>query len=206
MSTIPQSLPDFSYVPPNFLYPGYAADEKIYDDFHERTDSYKPSQIQAYAHGANLTNLVAQARKVCKILECCNPYSTSFNIDTSEGLQAIQWHLHNLSEVKLRVATALDYKRTYYMSNWMGIITRYFLQFFRMWNNGDTAAIVTAEKFLLEWDSRKPRARFTKDSAVAIPVNFFSNVSLRWIRENNLDASFYNYPKWTPEEVGFLAP
>jgi hypothetical protein len=201
MSVISQSSPNVSYVPPNFSYPANKVEKEVYDDFYERTNDYKPSQIRAYGHGANLTNLVAQAREVCTILERFNPFSTHFNTETSEGIQAIQWHLHELSEVKLRVATALDYKRTYYTSSWIGIITRYFLQFFRMWNYGNTAAIVAAEKFLMEWDSRKRRTQFTKDATTipvkffSIPVKFFSNVSLSWIHDNKLDASFYNYPK-----------
>jgi hypothetical protein len=202
MSTITQTPPDFSNTYPPF--------QKIYEDFFKRTDDYKSSEIKGYSRGVNLTDLVAHAREVCKILEGSNPFCTHLSSEEPNAIQAVQWHLDHLSDIKLRVAGAILHKKAYYTSSCIGIITRYFLQFFRMWNNGKTAAIATAEKFLCEYDSRRPVVQFVNQDSGAAPrttlLNFFANISLDWILKNKLDTNFYNYPKYIKIEVGFQVP
>lgn len=110
-----------------------------------------PENIENYANGSNLESLTELAASCRNVIEITCPII--------EGQQ--QWKLNHLSEVKQRLAQAVECKRRYYDNHIFGIVTKYVLQFldcfgFKMWNNGDTAAIVTAENLLLFWDSRAP--------------------------------------------------
>lgn len=119
-----------------------------YEQFFELT---APENIENYANGSNLESLAALANQCRTVIDLTCPII--------DGQQ--QWKLNRLSEVKERLSQAVECKRRYYDNHIFGIVTKYVLQFldcfgFKMWNNGDTAAIVTAENFLLFWDSRAP--------------------------------------------------
>ncbi|MBS0650665.1 MAG: hypothetical protein JSR93_05845 [Verrucomicrobia bacterium] len=110
-----------------------------------------PENIENYANGSNLESLAALAYSCRTVIQFTCPIINGQD----------QWKLNRLSEVKERLAQAVECKRRYYDNHIFGIVTKYVLQFldcfgFKMWNNGDTAAIVTAENFLLFWDSRAP--------------------------------------------------
>ena len=116
-----------------------------YDDFFEYTDD-----TEIYANGASLEYLTELAHSVRGILTRCR---SKVSLD---GQTANQWELNHLSEVKQRLANAIEMKRGYYENHLFGIISKYVLIVLGRWNNGDTPAIVTAEDFLLYWDSRRP--------------------------------------------------
>jgi hypothetical protein len=79
----------------------------------------------------------------------------------------------------------------FYQNTLLGKITKFFLECFGMWNDGNTTAIVSAEDFLIKYDSRFP---LTKDSKGNYCHKFFFFLTCAtWVR-NNLDVSrFYNY-------------
>ena len=108
-----------------------------------------PENIENYAKGSNLTSLAELAHDCRSTIE--------FSCPIIDG--QTQWKLNRLSEVKERLAQAVECKRRYYDETLIGIVTKYVLKFldlfgFKKWNNGDTATIVAAEDFLLFWDSR----------------------------------------------------
>jgi hypothetical protein len=105
--------------------------------------------------------------------------------------QARQWQIDRISEVKEHVAQALDQKKAYYDNHWMGIITKYVLDFFCMWNNGYTNSITTAEDFLFWWDSRLP---IFKSSHGEYETRFFFPLTpVSYIQEKLNTSQFYNY-------------
>lgn len=125
-----------------------------YEQFFELT---APENIENYANGSNLESLAALANRCRVVIDLSCP--VHLGQELIDGQQ--QWKLNRLSEVKERLSQAVECKRRYYDNHIFGIVTKYVLQFldcfgFKMWNNGDTAAIVTAENFLLFWDSRAP--------------------------------------------------
>ncbi len=110
-----------------------------------------PENVQSYANGSSLERLADLAGSCRGIIQ--------FTCPVIEGQE--QWKLDRLSEVKERLSQAVECKRSYYDNHPFGIVTKYVLKLldlfgFKMWNNGDTAAIVAAEDFLLMWDSRMP--------------------------------------------------
>jgi hypothetical protein len=73
----------------------------------------------------------------------------------------------------------------------MGMVTRFFMKCFGMWNNGDTATIVKAEDFLIMYDSRLPL--FKESSGNYAPRCFFVLVHAAWVRDHLDTSRFYNY-------------
>ncbi|MBS0652281.1 MAG: hypothetical protein JSR39_02000 [Verrucomicrobia bacterium] len=143
MATTPNPL----NVAPDFTQVRDLARE-AYEQFFELTS---PENIENYANGSNLESLTDLANRCRTVIDLTCPIIN--------GQQ--QWKLNHLSEVKQRLAQAVECKRRYYDNHIFGIVTKYVLQFlecfgFKTWNNGDTAAIMTAENFLLFWDSRAP--------------------------------------------------
>ncbi len=149
--------------PPDFtrgeeLRPVY---QEIYERYYDWTS---PENIQSYASGASLENLAKLAIQCQVVIEFGScPISGTSDADV---LNQRQWKVNQLSDVKQRLAQAIVCKRSYYDNHPFGIITKYVLKFldqfgFKLWNNGDTAAIVAAEDFLLMWDSRLPVIRRT---------------------------------------------
>ena len=124
-----------------------AGGKNKYEQFFEQTD---PNNIDRFAKGSNLEELAELASSMRSII-----HGSRLNISLDHNVQD-QWELNRLSEVKERLTQAIDMKRSYYDNHLFGIITKYVLMLFGQWNNGDTAAIVSAEDFLLTWDSRKP--------------------------------------------------
>jgi hypothetical protein len=158
-----------------------------YDRFFEYTND---PNIQSYAKCASLANLVSLAEKTRYIIEKTNPILQEGS-PQSAIIPGRQWELDRLSEIKQRVGKAIECKRAYYENHLFGIITKYVLKCFGMWNNGDTADIVKAEDFLIEYDSRLP---MFKDSQGNYQKRFFFVFTpVDWVRENLNTSRFYNY-------------
>ena len=161
-----------------------------FDRFFEYTS---PENVQNYAQGWSLTNLVDLASKTISVIDRTNPiWDPNGEVRTDEptAIQARQWQLDRISEVKERLAGAIPLKKSYYDNHWFGVITKYVLWCFGMWNNGTTSAIKAAEDFLLFYDTRTPL--FYSDQRYHVRF-FFPMVPCYWVR-NNLDTSrFFNY-------------
>ncbi|MBX3718191.1 MAG: hypothetical protein KF898_00920 [Parachlamydiales bacterium] len=194
MATTPNPL----NVAPDFTQVRDSARE-VYLQFFELT---APENIENYANGANLESLAELASRCRNIIEGTCPII--------DGQQ--QWKLNRLSEVKERLSQAVECKRRYYDNHIFGIVTKYVLQFldcfgFKMWNNGDTAAIVTAENFLLFWDSRAPVYIITnpESSQYGEYQRRQDFPPRRDIGDTPIDLSrFYNYnPRRTIEVPGY---
>ncbi|HEX2582969.1 MAG TPA: hypothetical protein VHL30_02515, partial [Chlamydiales bacterium] len=106
-------------------------------------------------------------------------------------IQARQWEIDRLSEVKQRLALAIVHKREYYENHWFGIITKIFLKLFCLWNNGNTSSIVAAEDFLLRYDLRYPVVKIFGNYVE--PSFFTPMVDLDWYRHNLNIETFFNY-------------
>lgn len=162
-----------------------------------------------YSRGSNLTDLVDLARNVVLVLEKSNPFQALNGVnqldDTPVTRNAMQWQIDYVSAVKHRVGEALDQKKDYYENHFLGIITKYFLKIIGMWNDGYTHAVVTAEDFLLEWDSNAPVKRAHDGGYVAScpfpafgPLRFTNDPSeeigpLARVNANFSLDNFYNY-------------
>ncbi len=90
MSTIG---PDFSKVS--------TTQKANYSHFFEQTNA---SNIKSFASGTNLTKLIRSANNVILVIDECNPIWTAH--DTTE-IQARQWQIDNISEVKKLVAKTI---------------------------------------------------------------------------------------------------
>src|SRR5579862_5998621 len=130
-------------------------DRNCYEAFFEKTHA---SDISKYATGSSLTYLAFLAEKVVGALDKINPICNTFSTrpDDPGFRSARQWNIDRISEVKRTVAQALEYKKTYYDSHWLGIITKCVLKCLGKWDDGNTASIRKAEDFLIYWDSRYP--------------------------------------------------
>src|SRR5262249_5924481 len=104
-------------------------EKSYYERFFEYTND---DNIQSYARCASLTNLVDLAEKAYSIVEKVNPRLQA----GAPAAPQRQWDLDRLSEIKQRLAKAIDCKRAYYENHFFGIITKYVLKCFDMWNNG----------------------------------------------------------------------
>ncbi|HEX2582968.1 MAG TPA: hypothetical protein VHL30_02510 [Chlamydiales bacterium] len=124
--------------------------------------SFFSTNSEAIRTGASLTELVACAEKVQSILLHYNPifdtWGQTWN-NQADLKPARQWEIDQLAEVKKRLIKAVVYKREYYENHWFGVITKIFLKLFCLWNNGDTAAIVAAEDFLVRWNFPEPQIK-----------------------------------------------
>lgn len=189
MATItnhPQAAPDFSRLS--------AEDRHLQTDYETFFEWTNTDNITSYANGASLTNLTSLADRILSAIERANPFwpQGADRVDQPTAIQARQWQMDRLSEVKERLGSAVEQKRNYYENHWFGIVTQYFLKCFCMWNNGNTAAITTAEDFLLRYDSRYP-VRQNNDGSYHQQYYFFFLTPFTWLQDN-LDLSrFYNY-------------
>lgn len=163
-----------------------------YDLFFNKTDK---NNIQKYATGTSLTNLVDLAENVTEVIDKCNPMWGPENwskADDSTKFSARQWQIDHISEVKFQLSKAIEQKKNYYQNHFLGIITKFFLKCFGMWNNGFTASIIKAEDFMLFWDSKCP---LIKQDGKYIRREFFFPIttSVSWINEHLLTDKFFNY-------------
>jgi hypothetical protein len=171
------------------------APKKAYEYFFQKTEL---GTIRQFATGSSLTELVDCAEKVQIILLHCNPIFDTSNYRWGNQanplpniIQARQWEIDRLSEVKQRLEQAIVHKREYYENHWFGKITKFFLKLFCMWNEGNTSAIVAAEDFLLRYDLRYPVVKI--NGRYTTPLFFTSRIELQWYRANlNID-NFFNY-------------
>ena len=167
-----------------------AKERELYNDFFKKTN---PTNIHNYASGSSLTSLVDLADKVLGVIDRCNPICDTHigsQMDQTKAIAARQWQLNHISEVKQRIAKAITYKQSYYDNHLLGIITKYILKCFRLWNNGFTTSIKTAEDFLLFWDSRVP---LCKTNGTYTTRFFFPFIPVSWIQEHLDTRDFYNY-------------
>jgi hypothetical protein len=116
-----------------------------YEKFFSLTDS-----VDQYANGTSLNELADLFSSVRSIIHMVRNYISP------EPRIRDQWELNRLSEAKERLAQAIAMKKSYYENNFFGIVTKYALMLFCMWNNGNTSDITKAEDVLLFWDSRRP--------------------------------------------------
>lgn len=153
-----------------------------YNQFFAQTE---PKEIEQYARGAYLAELAELATRARSVIHIARLQVYPNDIPAQD-----QWQLDQLSEVKKRLAQAIQLKRNYYEEHWFGIITKFFLKLIGQWNGGDTAAIVKAEDFLLFWDSRKPVMKISNYNNVA-----FGKYSVRGdFQTAHLNTSqFFNY-------------
>lgn len=179
-------------IPPNF--PQVSSDEKqCYDSFIEYTSD---SNIEGYANGWNLEKLIELTYKAYSVIQKTNPI-LNHGASRTGLIPGCQWGLDHLSDIKQRLSKAIEYKRDYYENTLMGMITKYILKCFGMWNGGDTAAIIEAEDFLIDHDSRLPLIK--SYGGVYVRRTFFPLVpdqftsTIWWVRSNLNTGSFYNY-------------
>jgi hypothetical protein len=137
-----------------------------------------------YANGTSLTELADLFTSVRNAIHVAR-----LNISPDQRTQD-QWQLNRLSGAKERLAKAIVLKKSYYENNIFGIITKYVLMLFCMWNKGHTSDIIEAEDTLLFWDSRRPVGK------ISVPEN--PNHGKYFLRQDfdnsQLDTSrFYNY-------------
>lgn len=192
---IPEA-PDFSKLS--------AVQREQHETFFKQT---KKDSIKDYACGASLTGLVALAEDVIFGLNLCNPICKTYPADNDQinnpanTIPARQWQIDYISLVKKRVAKAIEQKESYYKNNWLGIITKFFLKCFFLWNNGFTSAITKAEDLLFFWDSRIPVVRSNKNSDKYSIRDFFFYTPVRWVQEQLDTSTFFNYDSARKIEV-----
>jgi hypothetical protein len=166
--------------PPNFTgVSDYGRNN--YERFFEYTDD---NNISQYSHCfASLENLAELARGTRNVIDLAR-------LNISDHGVGNQWGLNRLSEVKQKLAKAIEIKRSYYDNNLFGVVTKYVLMLFGKWNNGDTADIVAAEDFLLLWDSRNPVYKISHPDN----RNYGKYCNRLDFRTSDLDTSqYYNY-------------
>jgi hypothetical protein len=111
--------------------------------------------------------------------------------DKTRATEARQWELNQLSDMKARLAQAIEHKKNYYQNHWLGKITRCFLKIFRMWDKGNTATVKNAEENLLATDTRNKLIKIEKVYRVCF--FFYPLISTDWVRSNLNTDNFYNY-------------
>ncbi len=168
-------------------------EKQSYDCFLEYT-SY--SNIEGYANGWSLEKLTELAYKAHSVIQKTNPIFNEGSPRTAV-IPGCQWGLDRLSDIKQRLSKAIEYKRAYYENTFMGMVTKCLLKCFGMWNGGDTAAIIEAEDFLIDYDSRLPLIK--SYGGVYVRRTVFPLVSdqftptIWWVRSNLNTSGFYNY-------------
>ena len=150
-----------------------------YDRFFSLTDS-----VKQYAAGASLNEVADLFTSVRGVI-----HMSRINISSEQRIQD-QWELNRLSEAKERLAKAIVMKKGYYENHFFGIITKYVLIIFCMWNNGNTSDIIWAEDVLLFWDTRRPVMKISNvDNS-----QYGKYVERQDFNKSHLDTSrYYNY-------------
>jgi hypothetical protein len=156
-----------------------------------------PDNIENYANGWSLENLTSLAEKAYEVVKKLNPI-----LQAGSPQEAVipgrQWELNHLSEIKEKLANAITMKHSYYENHWFGKITRWFLDFFWLWNNGDTPAIIKAEDFLLRHDTRLPVYKDADGNYQKVFFFFALSADAEWVRTRLDTSRFYNYNPLRP--------
>jgi hypothetical protein len=149
-------------------------DQARYDRFLKNTDA---TNISRYACGASLKELVNLAETAVQVVQKNSPTHPEF------------WRVE-IFQIKKNLAKAIQMKQDYYENHSIGRIVKRVLEFFGCWNNGNTAAIVAAEDFLLFWDSRCP-VRKISDRSLATFGKYekLDNISTEGLSKEQI----YNY-------------
>ncbi len=177
-------------------------DKMDYDHFFEYTDN---ANISSYSRGGSLTTLTELAEKTWYVTQMVNPLKEERFL-MGGTVPMMQWDLDHLSEIKGRLAKAIECKREYYDNHLFGIATKYVLKLFRMWHDGDTADIQCAEDFLIRYDSRmamekdaqgnyRTRSYFFGGWTLVNPLSpiRLPSPSAEWVRQNLNVSRFHNY-------------
>ena len=119
-----------------FPPPAATADEK---KAHE-TFFKDVAEVEKYAKGASLTELIDRAAVIHELYKKYNPHG--------DGVQAEDWHLHMINSLHALLRKAIVKKKEYYESHWGGI----FLYFMNLYcgriRKGETPAILAVNKFI----------------------------------------------------------
>lgn len=152
----------------------------------------KPNNFEKSARNLNeLSSLFAHNHgMLSRINPICNTWDGSSG-DKERAIEARQWELDRLSDMKARLAQAIEYKKNYYQNHWFGKITQIFLEIFGLWNNGNTATIQRAEDNLLATDARNKLIKI--DGKYELCHFFFPLISTDWVRKTLYTDNFYNY-------------
>lgn len=166
-----------------------AEDSQVLNTFLTYTHA---DNLQNYANGWSLENLTSLAEKAYEVVKKSNPILQEGSPQDAV-IPGRQWELTNLSVIKERLASAIPMKRSYYENHWFGKITRWFLDFFGLWNNGDTPAIIKAEDFLLRHDTRLPVYKDSDGNYRKVFFFFALSADAEWVRTRLDTSRFYNY-------------
>lgn len=111
--------------------------------------------------------------------------------DKTKAIEARQWELNQLSEMKTRLAQAIEHKKNYYQNHWFGKITQCFLKIFGMWDKGNTSTIKNAERKLFATDTRNKLIKIEKEYEICL--FFYPLITTDWVRRHLNTDNFYNY-------------
>lgn len=157
------------------------ADHEKFSRFFLKT---QPENIQNNTR--NLNELSRLFDHNFALLKHINPH-----LDQLESMTASQWELDRLSEMKVRLAQAIEQKKSYYQNHWFGKITQCFLKIFGLWDNSNTPAIKNAEKRLFATDTRNKLIKDGKEYQICI--FFYPAVFTEDVRNKLNTTHFYNY-------------
>lgn len=121
---------------------------KNYNAFEAATT---PNKIAKIAKGGNLGKLVDLAEKAewaAQISNPCKPGTVGKpNFEEKRKIYD-QFVIDRVSEIKVKLAQAVDQKKAYYDKTIIGKIKKLFLKISGKWNDGHPASIKKAENFL----------------------------------------------------------
>lgn len=166
------------------------ASKEEYEGYNQFMLLTSPDNIVNYGKGGNLEKLAYAAENAYSAVCKGNPFTQAGSVPNA-AMTGMQWELNCISDIKRRLAQAIEYKHAYYERTVIGTITRLILKCLGLWNEGNTAAIIKAEKFLIRYDSRMPLLQM-KHGYYA-PCLFFPLVSAAWVRANLDMINFFNY-------------
>lgn len=136
----------FMINPPNLskLWPNQ---REIYKEFIDETSE---KEVEHYQKGGNLSKLVDLAEATIIVIHTANPFAMNAEIKTNK--EHDQWELDSISDVKKRVAKALEQKKIYYDHTFMGKLSKLLLKITNQWKDGHPPAIKKAEDFLMSYE------------------------------------------------------
>ena len=95
-----------------------------FNSFFNKTE---PNNIEKNARNLNeLSSLFSHNQELLsRINPIWNTWDGSSG-DIQRAMEARQWDLDQISEMKSRLAQAIEHKKNYYQNHWFGKITRFF--------------------------------------------------------------------------------